>query len=231
MAYSHANNERAWGGALDEGVALMNNTIAIVDYGAGNLHSICKALQKVCVDNGSDLRPEITADRHDIEAARAVILPGVGAAGPTMLRLREIGVVDMLRETAHQKPFLGVCLGMQLLYDWHEEGEVQCLGVLRGSVRSFDDSLKVPHMGWNRLYTKPHAMFEGVQADAYFYFVHSYYVQPEDDGVVTGVTEYGRTFAGALAQDRLWATQFHPEKSGEDGLKLLSNFVSMVEAV
>lgn len=204
--------------------------IAVIDYGAGNLRSIYKALEKVCIDSGSRLRPIVTSDIHEVKQAAALVLPGVGAAGTTMRRLEQLGLVDSIREAALEKPFLGVCLGLQLLYDYHEEGDVRGLGALRGEARRFDGALKVPHMGWNRLYNKSHAMFEGIAQDAYFYYVHSYYVQPEDDSAIIGVTEYGRAFPGALAQGKLWATQFHPEKSGDDGLKLLSNFVSMVES-
>ncbi len=208
----------------------MTDTIAIIDYGAGNLRSIYKAIEKVCIEKGSSLRPVVTSDRRKVEAAMAVVLPGVGAAGPTMTRLVECDLVEPLRVAAERKPFLGVCLGLQLLFMYHEEGSVEGLGILPGTARLFDIGLKVPHMGWNRLYSSRHAMFEGIAHDAYFYYVHSYYAQPQDSSTVIGTTEYGQSFPGALARDNLWATQFHPEKSGADGLRLLRNFVSHAEA-
>ena len=209
-------------------------TIAIVDYGAGNLRSIYKAVERVCTDTGSAAWPVVSADPQVIEAADAVVLPGVGAAGPTMRRLEECGLVEPLRSAALSgRPFLGVCLGMQLLFEHHEEGDVAGLGVLAGQARRFRGGVKVPHMGWNLLLARQprHPMFGGIAPQTYFYYVHSYYVEPGEADLVVGVTEYEREFCGALARGNLWATQFHPEKSGTDGLRLLRNFVGLLEVV
>jgi glutamine amidotransferase len=148
-----------------------------------------------------------------------------------MARLREFGLAEPVREAALSgRPFLGVCLGLQLLFEHHEEGDTPGLGVLAGTATRFEGDLKVPHMGWNRVYNRPHPMFEGIEKDSYFYYVHSYYVQPGDAGLIVGATEYGTQFCGALARGNLWGTQFHPEKSGDNGLRLLRNFVSLLEA-
>jgi glutamine amidotransferase len=207
----------------------MSATIAVIDYGAGNLRSITRALEKVCVESGAAARPVITADPAVVAAAGAVVLPGVGAAGPTMARLAACGLAEPLRAAAAERPFLGVCLGLQLLFTHHDEGDVAGLGVFPGTVRRFPGGLKVPHMGWNRVYSTGHPMFVGIAADAFFYYVHSYYADADDPDLVVGVTEYGRPFCGALARGRLWATQFHPEKSGACGLRLLRNFVGGLE--
>ena len=147
-----------------------------------------------------------------------------------MRRLEDAGLIEPVREAARNKPFLGVCLGMQLLFGHQAEGGVPGLGVLTGRVSRLPDGVKIPHMGWNRLYTRPHTMFEGLPAEPYFYYVHSYYVEPEETNSTIGVTEYGTSFCAAVARDNLWATQFHPEKSSIMGLRLLSNFLKMVEA-
>ena len=205
---------------------MTGDTIAIVDYGAGNLRSIHKALEHVA---GGDpaLRIQITADPVVIAAARAVVLPGVGAARATMDRLHATGLVEPLRTAATDgRPFRGVCLGLQLLFEHHEEGDVAGLGVLPGGVRRFPGGLKVPHMGWNRVRAETdHPFLAGADPDPYFYFVHSYYVAPADETLVIGSTQYGPRFCSVLARGPLWATQFHPEKSGPAGLRLLANFV------
>jgi glutamine amidotransferase len=204
--------------------------LAIVDYRAGNLRSIHKALERVCLQTESALTPLVTSDPAVIERAAGVVLPGVGAAGPTMRRLAECDLVEPLRRAAAERPFLGICLGLQLLMGRHEEGDVQGLGVLQGKARLLQGRVKLPHMGWNRLHTRPHSMFEGIESGSYFYYVHSYYASPTDAELVVGLSRYGDLFCGALARDGLWATQFHPEKSGEAGLRLLANFVRSVEA-
>jgi glutamine amidotransferase len=204
--------------------------LAIVDYGAGNLRSIHKALERVCIEAESGLTPLVTSDPSVIERAAGVVLPGVGAAGPTMRRLAGCDLVEPLRRAASERPFLGICLGLQLLMGRHEEGDVQGLGVIDGEARLLRGPVKLPHMGWNRLHTRPHTMFEGIEPGSYFYYVHSYFAAPADADLVVGVSRYGDLFCGALARDMLWATQFHPEKSGMPGLRLLANFVRSVEA-
>jgi glutamine amidotransferase len=198
--------------------------ITIIDYGAGNLRSVVNAVGRLGYE------ANVTADPAEVLKARAVILPGVGAAADTMTNLREQGLDEPIRRViAEGRPFLGVCIGMQVLFsDTEEGGSHQCLGIIPGTVRKFPAGLKVPHMGWNQLKQKiAHPVFEGIADEADFYFVHSYYVEPEDRGMVAGETEYGLPFCSVVAQDNLVATQFHPEKSGEVGLKIYDNFIRM----
>jgi glutamine amidotransferase len=200
--------------------------VVIVDYGAGNLRSVARAVAH------AGHEPIVTDDREQVDAADALIVPGVGAAADTMRNLREHGMVEPIREyIASGRPFFGVCMGQQALLSISEEGgEHECLGIIPGRVKKLEagDGRKVPHMGWNNVRQKsPHPIFDGIADDAYFYFVHSYYPQPEDPNVVIGETEYGVTFASVLARDNIVATQFHPEKSGEAGLRMYANFLSL----
>ena len=199
--------------------------VVIVDYGAGNLRSVARAVAHAGVD------ALVTAAPQAIEAARALIVPGVGAAADTMANLRAGGLDEPIREyIASGRPFLGVCMGMQALFDVSEEGgQHQCLGVLPGRIVRFPEGLTVPHMGWNTVRLRsPHPVFDGIESDAYFYFVHSYFAAPADPAVVLGETEYeGVTFPSVVARDNLVATQFHPEKSSADGLRLYSNFLRL----
>lgn len=201
--------------------------IVVVDYGAGNLRSVARAVEHA----GSEAH--VTSDPYDVTHADGVIVPGVGAAADTMRNLREHGMVEPVREyIAAGKPFFGVCMGQQALLSVSEEGgEHECLGVIAGRVKKLPGGQKVPHMGWNRVAQKAkHAIFEGIPDGSYFYFLHSYYPEPEDDDVVIGETEYGVRFASVLARDNVVATQFHPEKSGEMGLRMYANFLSSVAA-
>jgi len=196
--------------------------VVVVDYGAGNLHSVSRAV----VNAGT--RPLVTSNPSYLDDAEAVIVPGVGAAADTMSNLRASGFVEPIRDyIASGRPFLGVCMGQQALFEVSEEGgEHQCLGILPGRVVRFSNGLKVHHMGWNQVrIVKQHPIFEGVDDGSYFYFVHSYYPQPADPDVVIGETEYGVTFASVIARDNIVATQFHPEKSGEAGLRMYANFL------
>jgi len=196
--------------------------VVVVDYGAGNLHSVSRAV----VNAGT--RPLVTSNPSYLDDAEAVIVPGVGAAADTMSNLRASGFVEPIRDyIASGRPFLGVCMGQQALFVVSEEGgEHECLGILPGRVVRFSNGLKVPHMGWNQVrIVKQHPIFEGVDDGSYFYFVHSYYPQPADPDVVIGETEYGVTFASVIARDNIVATQFHPEKSGEAGLRMYANFL------
>lgn len=199
--------------------------VVIVDYGAGNLRSVARAVAHV----GHE--PIVTSDPGDVAMADAVILPGVGAAADTMRNLREHQMVEPVREyIASGRPFFGVCMGQQALLSVSEEGgEHECLGIIPGRVKKLPGGQKVPHMGWNNVrQTSPHAIFEGIPDESYFYFVHSYYPEPADPSVVVGETEYGVTFASVLARDNIVATQFHPEKSGEMGLRMYRNFLQSV---
>jgi glutamine amidotransferase len=197
--------------------------VVIVDYGAGNLRSVERAVARAGFESLISSRPE------DVGAAGVLIVPGVGAAADTMRNLRERGLVEPIRRhIAAGRPFLGVCMGLQALLTVSEEGgEHECLGVIPGRVRRLPEGLKVPHMGWNRVrQRRPHPVFDGIPEGAYFYFVHSYYPDPEDDSVVVGETDYGLTFASVVAADSLVATQFHPEKSGGAGLRFYDNFLA-----
>jgi glutamine amidotransferase len=198
--------------------------LVIVDYGAGNLRSVARAVTH------AGGQPLITSSGRDVERAEALIVPGVGAAADTMANLRRHVLVDPIREyIASGRPFLGVCMGQQALFDVSEEGgEHPCLGVLSGRVVRLPQGLKVPHMGWNRVrIVRPHAIFDAIPDRSYFYFVHSYYPRPDDPAIVIGETDYGVTFASVVARENVVATQFHPEKSGATGLRMYENFLRL----
>ena len=199
--------------------------IAIIDYGAGNIRSIEKALEHV----GASV--QVTDEPGTVNKAQAIVLPGVGSGGAAMSRMTERGLDDAIRKATQQgKPFLGICLGMQLLADHHAEGEVDGLRLFSGEVRRIPHGPKIPHMGWNQV--KPQhtelAIFEDIPQDAYFYFAHSYYVEPQDSQGVAAVTDYGSPFCSVIVTERVWGTQFHPEKSGSVGLQLLNNFLKWI---
>ena len=203
--------------------------IAIIDYGMGNLRSVQKALEKV----GHEA--QITSDPAATLAAERVILPGVGASADALAAVRSHGLEAPIKEfIASGRPFLGICLGLQMLFDTSfEDGEHQGLGVLPGKVVRFDvpPDLKVPHMGWNRVsFPRRAPIFEGVDEGAYFYFVHTYHVVTDDPETVACETDYGGTFCSAVWRDNLFATQFHPEKSQSDGLRVLKNFAELPSA-
>lgn len=196
--------------------------LVVLDYGAGNLRSVEKAF----VHLGHP--PLISSDPATALAARALVLPGVGAAGQIMASLKRLELDDAIRAyISSGRPFLGVCMGMQVLMDWSDEdGGQQCLGVFRGSVRRLPVGLKVPHMGWNSVHqVAPHPMWRGIPDESFFYFVHSYAVCPDDEAARAGLTEYGILFPSALARDNVFGTQFHPEKSGARGLRVYQNFI------
>ena len=198
--------------------------IAIIDYGAGNLRSVVNAVSKL------GYRPKVTSNPDDVLNAEAVILPGVGAAADTMDNLRALELVSPLRRfIAEDRPFLGVCIGLQILFAGTEEGGwYECLDIIPGLVRKLPSKLKIPHMGWNQVKQKTsHPIFEGIPDEANFYFVHSYYVEPDDGSLVAGETEYGIPICSVLTRGNLVATQFHPEKSGEAGLRLYDNFIKI----
>ncbi|MXW24695.1 MAG: imidazole glycerol phosphate synthase subunit HisH [Dehalococcoidia bacterium] len=203
-----------------------NPSLVVVDYDAGNLRSVERALAHVGVDAA------ITADWADVSRADGVILPGVGAASDTMAKLGERSLTEPLREyVASGRPFLGICMGLQALLDHSDEGGGQeCLGLLPGNVRHFGfDHLKVPHMGWNQVtWLREHRITSGIPSGSYFYFVHSFYPDPADPELALGETTYGFTFPSVLARENMVATQFHPEKSGEAGLAIYTNFANWV---
>lgn len=204
-------------------------TIAIIDYGMGNLRSVHKGFAQVGV------AAEVTRDVAVIERAAAVVLPGVGAFGACMDNLREYGLVDVVRRVVERgTPFLGICLGLQLLFEESEEfGPVQGLGLLRGRCVRFrdrdDPDFRIPHMGWNQIHKRQAPPpLAGVDDGASVYFVHSYYVEPRDPALIATVTDYGGEFVSSIACENLFACQFHPEKSQRIGLRVLQNFGARV---
>ena len=234
-------------------------TVAIIDYGMGNLRSVCKAIEHVALPRWyrklsmTRLRPlcraieqavpkrarvQLTSDPKVIQRADRVVFPGQGAIGGCMVALEHGDLHGSLLEAMKTKPFLGICLGLQALYDFSEEGGgTPCLSLLAGSVKRFPAEkmtdkttglpLKVPHMGWNQVHQrKPHPLWHDIAQDSRFYFVHSYYAESAQSGDVTGSTDYGLRFTSAAARANIFAVQFHPEKSQQAGLKLLENFVS-----
>ncbi len=200
--------------------------IAIIDYDAGNIKSVEKAL----VHLGE--QPVITRDREEILKADKVILPGVGAFGDAMEKLHSYGLVSVIQELVKRKiPLLGICLGLQLLFERSDEAPgVEGLAVLKGEILRIPDvqGIKIPHMGWNSLtYPKQGRLFQNVPEDSYVYFVHSYYLKAKDPDIVTAVSEYGTTIHASVEKDNVFGCQFHPEKSSEVGLQILKNFVEL----
>ena len=210
------------------------NTVAVIDYGMGNLHSVAKALEHA----PQRAKVIVTSDLKIIAKADRVVLPGVGAMRDCMAEMLRLGVDRVVKEVLAQgKPFLGVCVGMQALMRFSAENNgIDCLNILPGEVKFFGEQLcdpqtqqrlKVPHMGWNEvIQTCEHPLWQGIAQNSRFYFVHSYYVQADAEGLVAGRTNYGIPFAAALARDNLFAVQFHPEKSAQAGLQLYENFLS-----
>lgn len=208
-------------------------SIAVIDYGMGNLRSVVKALEHV-VDN--NYKVELTSDPKRVRQADRVVFPGQGAAGDCMRAIDEYALRETILEAARNKPFLGICMGMQVLVEHSEENQgTDCLGFYPGQVHYFgdhhhdadDEKLKVPHMGWNQLYQSgQHPLWNAIDDGERFYFVHSYYLESSDKKLVAGECEYGFSFTSAIARDNVFALQCHPEKSARAGLQLLSNFVN-----
>jgi len=208
----------------------MAQRISIVDYGMGNLRSVQKALAHVA----PGARVEITAEPDDIRRADRVVFPGQGAMPDCMRSLRECGLAEAVTEATRDKPFLGLCIGQQMLFEGSDEGDTPGLALVLGRVRGFQRSreraaagFKVPHMGWNEVrQVRPHPLWDGIADGSRFYFVHSYYCDPAEPSLAAGETRYPDAFTSAIARDNIFATQFHPEKSAVAGLKLLSNFAN-----
>ncbi len=201
--------------------------IKIIDYGMGNLRSVQKAFEKLGYE------AEITNDQDEILAARGVVLPGVGAFQDAMNNLREADLIDTIKGViAKGTPFLGICLGLHLLFSESEEfGKNRGLDIIEGKVKAFPKGLglKVPHIGWNQLKIKGGSkLYQGLEDDDFQYFVHSYYVEPADQGVIATTTDYGIEFVSSIVKDNIYAVQFHPEKSSDKGLQILNNFGGMV---
>ncbi|MBY0571043.1 MAG: imidazole glycerol phosphate synthase subunit HisH [Burkholderiaceae bacterium] len=207
------------------------NKIVVVDYGMGNLRSVAQALRAVAPEANVLISGEVA----DIQSADRIVLPGQGAMPDCMSSLRDSGVQEAVLNASRNKPLFGVCVGEQMLFDLSEEGNTPGLGLLPGKVVRFDldgqlqadgSRFKVPQMGWNRVQqSRSHALWQDIPDQEYFYFVHSYYAQPENAEHIVGMTDYGQLFACAVARDNIFATQFHPEKSAHAGLQLYKNFV------
>lgn len=197
--------------------------LAIIDYGMGNLRSVSKALEAA---GAPDVR--IVSEAKEILKADKIVLPGVGAMGEAIAALRRLRLIEPIKESIFRKPFLGICLGLQLLFTESEEGgRVKGLGIFKGKVKRFSERLKVPHMGWNQVEQRNTGspILEGIPDNSFFYFCHSYYVVPDDKSIIASKTGYGKEFVSSINKDNLFACQFHPEKSQAMGLRLLKNFV------
>ncbi|GMT43457.1 MAG TPA: imidazole glycerol phosphate synthase subunit HisH [Deltaproteobacteria bacterium] len=200
--------------------------IVIVDYGRGNLRSVQKSLEKMRIACRISDKPDV------IDSAEGIIFPGVGAFKDAMETLDDRGLRKPLKKyIASGKPFLGICLGLQLLFEYGTEyGKTKGLEIFKGKVVRFQsEKLRIPHMGWNRVHFDDSPLFAGITQDSYFYFVHSYYAECEKDEDITAVTEYGCRFVSAVKKENVYAVQFHPEKSGENGLKIIKNFGEIVD--
>lgn len=207
------------------------SSVAVIDYGMGNLHSIAKALQHA----DTSVNVQIVSDAEAIRRADRVVFPGVGAIGDCMHALNSRGLSEVIKDVANSKPFLGICLGMQaLLTDSEENGMTPCLDIFSGHVVHFAEGLtdsdgsllKIPHMGWNKVTQKPHPLWDNIPQDSRFYFVHSYYAVPDNDEDTIATSQYPDEFTCGLAKDNIFAVQFHPEKSQTVGLQLLKNFLT-----
>ncbi|MCV2218308.1 imidazole glycerol phosphate synthase subunit HisH [Thauera sp. Sel9] len=206
-------------------------TVAIIDYGMGNLRSVAKAIEHVAPGH----EVFVTSDPARVAAAERVVFPGQGAMPDCMRELDGRGLRQAVLDAAASKPFLGICIGQQMLFEHSAEGDVPGLGILRGEVMRFPESamlaadgsrLKVPHMGWNEVWQRgPHPMWDGIPDGERFYFVHSYFVVPAEEALTAADTDYGVRFTSAVARDNIFAAQFHPEKSAAAGLRLLANFI------
>jgi glutamine amidotransferase len=208
--------------------------IIVIDYGMGNLHSVAKALEKASRPlNGFEII--VTNDEEIIKSAQALVLPGVGAFAKGIENLKKLRLIPIVRDSiSNGKPFLGICLGFQILFSESEEhGPVKGLNILEGKVVRFPENLKVPHMGWNQIKIKNEKskikIFKNIPNNSFFYFVHSYYVVPKEKEIISAITKYGVEFASAIEKNNIYGVQFHPEKSQNLGLKLLENFINIIK--
>ncbi len=202
--------------------------ITVVDYGMGNLRSVAKALEKV------GFNVKVSSNPQDIKDAKGIVVPGVGAFGDAIHNLDRFGLLDeVIKAVKEGKPYLGICLGLQILFEYgYEFGEYEGLGLLKGKVIRFEnkEGYKVPHMGWNQVWIKQkEGLFSNIKEGEYFYFVHSFYAVPSEEKDIASITDYSVDFCSAVQKDNIWAVQFHPEKSQKAGLKLLENFKTFVE--
>jgi len=197
--------------------------IAIIDYGAGNLKSVTNALDFLKV------KYKVTDKKEDIEKADKIIFPGVGSFGDCIQSLKDKGLINVLKEEIGKKPYLGICLGLQVLFEGSEESKgVKGLSIFKGKCKKFNDKLKVPQIGWNSVkIVKENKLLKGIKDNSYFYLVHSYYADPKDKEIISTLTDYGIEYCSGIVKDNIFAFQFHPERSGEIGLKILENFVEL----
>ena len=203
-------------------------TIVIVDYGMGNLSSVIKATEYVAPNSNVI----VSSDFEEIDNADKIIFPGQGAAKNCMSSISKKKLESVIKKNSKEKPFLGICMGMQVLMDFSEENEgTSCLGIIKGNVRKFknlNNNIKIPHMGWNKIKkNNDHPIWNGIRDESYFYFVHSYLIEPELNADIIGVTEHGEKFCSVIAKQNIIAIQGHPEKSSSAGLKFLKNFIQM----
>ena len=203
-------------------------TIVIVDYGMSNLSSVIKATEYVAPNSNVI----VSSDFEEIDNADKIIFPGQGAAKNCMSSISKKKLESVIKKNSKEKPFLGICMGMQVLMDFSEENEgTSCLGIIKGNVRKFknlNNNIKIPHMGWNKIKkNNDHPIWNGIRDESYFYFVHSYLIEPESDADIIGVTEHGEKFCSVIAKQNIVAIQGHPEKSSSAGLKFLKNFIQM----
>jgi len=208
---------------------MISPTVAVVDYGMGNLRSVSQAVRTAARASEQPWQIIVTDQPEAVLAAQRVILPGQGAMPECMRALQQSGLLQAVLHAAAHKPLLGICVGMQMLLERSAEGHMPCLGLMAGDVRQFqfvdEPRHKVPHMGWNRVRQTPHPLWHGIDDDSWYYFVHSFYACPQEAPHVVGQSHYGQPFASAIARDNIFATQFHPEKSADAGLALLRNFL------
>jgi glutamine amidotransferase len=198
--------------------------IAVIDYGAGNLRSISRALE------AAGAAVTVTSDPEVVRGADAVVLPGVGHAGHSVDQLTKLGMPAAIKEVVDSgRPFLGICVGMQVMFEEQEEGDTQGLGLMPGRVRSISGDVKIPHIGWNKSRVAKSSPLGAEGDDTYYYFVHSFVAEPSDPADIAATTSYGEEFASVVVRDNVWGTQFHPEKSGEAGLKLIRAFVDQLD--
>lgn len=197
--------------------------IAVIDYGAGNLKSITNALDLLRASY------KVTDKKEGIEKAKKIIFPGVGSFGDCISSLKKKNLIESLKQAINKKPFLGICLGLQILFEQSEESPgIKGLSVFKGKCKKFTNKLKIPQIGWNSIkIDKKEKLLQGIKENSYFYFVHSYYVEPEDKEIILTKTDYGTDFVSGIAKDNILAVQFHPERSGEIGLQLLKNFTQL----
>jgi glutamine amidotransferase len=201
--------------------------LSVINYKGGNIASAVNAIESVIDNLDYEIHMKLTSDPKVVENSDSIIFPGQGAAKQAMKSIMKLGLEEVLKQKiSESRPFLGICIGMQILFEYSEEQDTECLGILDGFVKRFDITEKVPHMGWNNVAQYDSPLWNGIHDKADFYHIHSYYPEAVSDDIVIGRAEYGLEFTSVIQRENLFATQFHPEKSGKDGLKLIENFLN-----